>query len=214
MHSPLGSAETTAAVLTDNLAELRPFAGSILAPVQFGLVERAMRGFLAAHQDVLAARAASGWVRDGHGDLRCEHICLETDGAVQIFDCIEFNPAIRCADVASDLAFLLMDLDRLGASGVGTEVLRLYRDGGIDLPDRLVRLFRAHRALVRAKVDCLTIAGGGEDPARRTRRAVEYLDLATAAVLTVRPVLIAMTGLSGTGKSTVARRLARALGCR
>ena len=85
----------------------------------------------------------------------------------------------------------------------------------LDLPDELLRFYGAHRALVRAKIACLQLPGA--EPAAaliHAAEAVNYLDLATASALTVGPVLVVMTGLSGTGKSTVARRLARALGAR
>ncbi|MCA9876588.1 MAG: AAA family ATPase, partial [Thermomicrobiales bacterium] len=146
--------------------------------------------------------------------LRCEHICLEDDGAVQIFDCVEFNRDLRCADVASDLAFLLMDLTRLGAASAADDLQAAYQAAGIDVPDALLRLYWAHRALVRAKVACLKLKDADTAPEAMALRvkAADYLDLATAACLNVGPVLIVMTGLSGTGKSTVARRVARALG--
>jgi predicted kinase len=134
---------------------------------------------------------------------------------VQIFDCVEFNRDLRCADVASDLAFLLMDLTRLGASEVATSLLARYRAASLDLSDELLRLYNAHRALVRVKIAGLELPGSErEEAARHMAEATDYLDLASAAALTVRPVLVAMTGLSGTGKSTAARRLARALGAR
>ena len=174
-----------------------------------------MRQFVATRDELLRARAAAGWIREGHGDLRVGHVCLEPGGVVQIFDCVEFNRDLRCADVASDLAFLLMDLTRLGASEVATSLLARYREAGLDLPDELLRLYSAHRALVRAKIAGLELPGSGrEEAARLMAEATDYLDLASGAALTVQPVLVAMTGLSGTGKSTVARRLARALGAR
>lgn len=206
-----GSARALAGVLTDNLSELRPFAGTRLAAVQLGMVDEAIRAFLAANAELLAGRVADGWVRDGHGDLRAEHVCLDGDG-VQIFDCVEFNPAIRCADIASDLAFLLMDLDRLGAGEVGRALEERYRDAGVPLPSSLLRLYRAHRALVRAKVDCLTLSTEHQLHPGLSDEARTYLNLATRAALTVRPFIVVMTGLSGTGKSTVARALAEATG--
>jgi len=79
----------------------------------------------------------------------------------------------------------------------------------------LLRFYGAHRALVRAKIACLQLADAKTvDAASRELEAIDYLDCASAAALTVPPVLMVMTGLSGTGKSTVARRLARALGAR
>ncbi|MCD6034254.1 MAG: Uma3, partial [Thermomicrobiales bacterium] len=206
-------AAAATAIVTDNLIELAPFARQSLGPIQFELVTTAMRQFVATRDEMLRARAEAGWIREGHGDLRAEHVCLEPDGTVQIFDCVEFNREVRCADVASDLAFLLMDLIRLGAAEVAAALLVRYRAAGMDLPDELLRFYSAHRALVRAKVACLELAGSPPNGvARHTAEATDYLDLASAAALTVRPVLVVMTGLSGTGKSTVARRLAQALG--
>jgi uncharacterized protein len=176
-------------------------------------VDKALRDFIAERTNLLRDRAAAGWVREGHGDLRAEHICLEPDGAVQVFDCVEFSRSLRCADVASDLAFLLMDLDRLGEPGAADTLAVRYRSAGFDMPESLLSFYKAHRALVRAKIACLSRAF-----AHRAVRddlaleATEYLNLATANAVSVRPTLIAMTGLSGTGKSTVAAALARALG--
>lgn len=207
--------ETAAAatqVVTENLAELEPFTAAFRGPGQFALLASAMRGFMAEQAALLAQRAAEGWIREGHGDLRCEHICLEPDGAVQIFDCVEFNRGLRCADVASDLAFLLMDLTRLGAADAAGDLRAAYDAAGLDLPEALLRLYWAHRALVRAKVACLKMATTHEERMALAVKAADYLDLATAACLTVGPALVVMTGLSGTGKSTVARRVARALG--
>lgn len=212
---PDAVADSATGIVTDNLDELEPFAGEPLGAEQFRLVAAAMRAFIAAHAALLRERAAAGWVREGHGDLRCEHVCLEAGGAVQIFDCVEFNIEVRCADVASDLAYLLMDLTRLGAPDAAASLLALYRRAGTDLPDELLQLYHAHRALVRAKIACIDFSHA--DAAAKARTAVEaadYLDMASAAALTTRPLLIAMTGLSGTGKSSVARRLARALGAR
>jgi aminoglycoside phosphotransferase family enzyme/predicted kinase len=208
-------AAAATAIVTENLIELAPFVGHTLGPIQFELVATAMRQFVAMRAALLRERAATGWIREGHGDLRAEHVCLELGDVVQIFDCVEFNRDLRCADVTSDLAFLLMDLTRLGASEVATSLLARYRAAGLDVPDELLRLYTAHRALVRAKVAGLELPGSGaEDAARHMAEATDYLDLASAAALTVQPVLVAMTGLSGTGKSTVARHLARALGAR
>ncbi|HEX6711611.1 MAG TPA: AAA family ATPase, partial [Rubrobacter sp.] len=214
-----GPAEEIAAaastVVTENLAELEPFAADPLGPAQLGLVTEALQGFVAERGDLLHSRAAAGWIREGHGDLRVEHVCLEggPDGAIQIFDCVEFSRALRCADVASDLAFLLMDLERLGAREAAATLVARYRAADVTLPDTLLRFYKAHRALVRAKVACLRRRAFADATAQDglTLEAADYLDLATAAAVTVRPALIAMTGLSGTGKSTVAAALARAL---
>ena len=152
-------------------------------------------------------------MRDGHGDLRVEHVCLELDGTVQIFDCVEFSRAIRSADIASDLAFLHMDLERVGAANVAGKLLELYRQSGADLPRDAVDFYRSHRALVRSKVACLTAtASGHEKHPTAPAEAADYLNLATRSTLQLKPMLLAMTGLSGTGKSTAAGAIARATG--
>ena len=134
-------------VLTDNLAQVAEVTSDIVGPLQLALVERSMRDFIREQGDLLERRLPV-WLREGHGDLRCEHICLEPE-AMQIYDCVEFEIAIRCADVASDLAFLLMDLRRLGANDVGDEVLARYRAAGFDLPRPVVDLRRAPGAGAR-----------------------------------------------------------------
>jgi aminoglycoside phosphotransferase family enzyme/predicted kinase len=197
-------AQVTVGVVLENLDELAAFP---VAPIESGLVSRVMHEYAPEHAALFRDRADAGQVRDGHGDLRCEHICIEPGRPVQIFDCVEFSPELRCVDVASDLAFLLMDLDRLGAATAAARLLARYRGAGFDLPDGLLRWYWAHRALVRAKVWCLR----DPDGLAFADRAVAYLHHAARQVLTVRPALVCMSGLSGTGKSTVARQLAAAL---
>ena len=206
-----GSYSATIEVVTSNLDELNQFGGTHLGIVQLELISKAMRNYVEENQTVLKQRADEGWIREGHGDLRAEHIIIEND-AVQVFDCVEFNQFIRCADVASDLAFLLMDLRRIGFEGLAAELLAAYRRAGIDLPENLVRFYVSHRALVRAKVDCLTLSGGLRAHPELVSETSEYLNVALRSLFNVAPALICMTGLSGTGKSTVARSIARATG--
>lgn len=212
--APLEDAEASAvmaaAVTTENLDQLEPFSGDPLGSTELRLVSAAVRGFVSAGKPLLVRRAASGWIREGHGDLRAEHVCLEAD-RVQIYDCVEFSRDIRCADVASDLAFLLMDLERLGQGEIAADLVDRYREAGFDLPDTLLRYYRVHRALVRAKVACLERLNTQDDAARRcAAEADDYLHMAAAQALRIQPVLYLMTGLSGTGKSTMARSISRA----
>jgi aminoglycoside phosphotransferase family enzyme/predicted kinase len=203
-HGP----DTYLTVLTDNLDQVAEVAGDIVGPLQLALVDRSMRTFMTEQGDLLENRL-SDWLREGHGDLRCEHICLEPD-AIQIYDCVEFEIAIRCSDVASDLAFLLMDLRRLGAEPVAAELLERYRAAGFDLSQPVVDLYAAHRALVRAKVAALERSGNDADTDRRQAfEAASYLDIASSFACPVPPMLMLVSGLSGSGKSTVAAALAR-----
>jgi predicted kinase len=130
---------------------------------------------------------------------------------MQIYDCVEFEIAIRCADVASDLAFLLMDLRRLGAEPVAAELLERYRAAGFDLPQPVVDLYAAHRALVRSKVAALERSGHDPEADRRFAfEAAGCLDIATSFACPTPPMLVLVSGLSGSGKSTVAAAIGRA----
>ena len=133
---------------------------------------RVQSAFVAARGASLDARARRGLIRDGHGDLRAEHVLL---GAVPaVVDCIEFDPALRALDVADDLAFLIMDLTALGDEPAAEQLLAAYRVAGGDAgADALVAFYACYRALVRAKVLLVRAAQlhpGAPLAATRTRR--------------------------------------------
>lgn len=204
----LTCAQVQLRVLLENVNQLH----SLILPTPQCMTEIVIGAMLRAI-DVLADqvrdRCRGGFVVDGHGDLRADHICFDGDRP-QIFDCIEFDAALRCADIASDLSFLLMDLKRIGGHGLAAALLNRYLSAGVALPESLLRLYTAHRALVRVKVGLIEQAEGiGENLARSI---ADHLDVASAALTSARPVLISVSGPSGSGKSHVAARIARALG--
>lgn len=203
------SAYDPSPVLIANLDEVRGFAGRPIGNHQFAVVDRAVRAMVETDADLFRRRAAEGWVRDGHGDLRPEHVCLE-DGRTQVFDCVEFSASLRCADVASDVAFLLMELDCAGAGGIAAGLVDRYRSAGIPLPPALLRVYRTHRALVRVKTGCLTWQTSGSLDPDLPRFIQRYLNAAARDAVRIRPFLAMMSGLSGTGKSTLGRALADA----
>lgn len=200
-------------ILRENLDEIAELRSDVVFAREFSAVRNAMLHFLDTNPTAIQERAMAGWIREGHGDLKCEHVTLDPPGALQIYDCVEFSIDIRCADVASDLAFLLLDLERLNAADVAAELVRRYREAGIDLPDSMLTLYRAHRALVRVKVGALTTKNASdEEPAVAAARDTAFwLHRATAAVFATRPMIVAMSGFSGTGKSVVAASIADAL---
>src|SRR5690606_15917444 len=106
------------------------------------------------------------------------HICIEDDSTIQIFDCIEFNPVLRCADIASDLAFLLMDLKRLDRSDLAQDVLAGYGGGPDMVPPALLGLYETHRALVRVKTESLTINSIDGPIESLVLNAIRYLETA------------------------------------
>lgn len=162
---------------------------------------------------LLARRVVDGRVRHCHGDLHLRNIVL-LDGAPTLFDAIEFNDAFAVIDVLYDLAFLLMDLEQRGLRAQANRVLNRYLERTGDLDGlALLPLLLAARATVRAKVG-VPIAEAQTDPnqaaaARAEARA--YCDAALDFLAPPPPRLIAVGGLSGTGKTTLARALAPAL---
>lgn len=169
---------------------------------------------LARHGGLLDARAAAGKVRLCHGDLHLRNVVL-LDGQPTLFDAIEFNDAIACIDVVYDLAFLLMDLDHRGLRPFANLVLNRYlqqRDEVAALA--LLPLFLSARAAVRAKVAASLEAELGDEDAKakRRREAAGYFARAEAYLTPAAPRLVAVGGLSGTGKTTLARALAPDLG--
>ena len=164
---------------------------------------------LERQRPLLAARSEAGFARRCHGDLHLSNILLE-NGQPVLFDCIEFNDLLSDLDIQYDLAFLLMDLDFRGRRDAGARVLSAYLDEaarsfGPELWDGLAALplMLAVRAGVRAHV-CMH---SGDVAASKA-----YVDAAIAHLAPAGPVLAAVGGFSGTGKSTFARAVAPGLG--
>jgi uncharacterized protein len=156
---------------------------------------------------LLARRLAAGQVRECHGDLHARNI-VRLAGRLRAFDCLEFDPALRWIDVADEIAFLLADLDSRQRPAHGRSFLAGYlAESGDYEACRLLPLFKAHRALVRAKV--CTVAALSEDGRKGAHHEFDaYVAAAQRSLLPQAPVLVLMCGLSGSGKSYLARRLA------
>jgi uncharacterized protein len=169
--------------------------------------------FLEEHAPLLRRREAQGLVRDGHGDLHCEHICLTEP--LCIYDCIEFNRRFRIADMVADLAFLLMDLDFCGRRDLAGRLYSSYirQVGGESEASVLLPFYKLYRAFVRGKVEAF-LADDSEAPSSVRQaaavRARRYYNLALGYLLP--PTLTLTAGLMGAGKSTLAAALCRAQG--
>jgi aminoglycoside phosphotransferase family enzyme/predicted kinase len=160
-------------------------------------------------QPLLRQRAEQGFVRRCHGDLHLANIAL-VDGRPLLFDAIEFDPVIATTDVLYDLAFTLMDLVHFNQAAAANEVFNRYLAGaGDECLDglRLLPLFLSVRAAIRAHVLFMkSEQAGGNDAV--WQEAKRYLDLAGRLITPRPPLLVAIGGLSGTGKSVLARGLA------
>ncbi|MCX7381848.1 MAG: AAA family ATPase [Alphaproteobacteria bacterium] len=205
MHArlaPLGRDQ--AAGLRDIAAGNRASAlASGLPPEIVTAWEAAMAGALAAVAPWLARRGAAGFVRRIHGDLHLGNLCL-WQGRPVPFDALEFDEDMAIFDLGYDLAFLLMDLDVRAGRAAANRVMNRYfaRTGDVDMLHGM-KPFLSMRAMVRAHVE--TRAG-------HVAAGAEYLDRALAYLRPVAPVVLAIGGLQGTGKSTVARAIAPELG--
>ena len=197
--------------MTENFHELLGVVEQRAEVERVLALERFAHSFVAAHAQMLDARARRGLVREGHGDLRAEHVLLgET---LQVVDCVEFEPALRELDVADDLAFMVMDLVGRGGDRFAKALVHAYRDAGGDPgEDRLIAFYAAYRALVRAKVALLRAA---QHPASSSERAHDsavardLLALAERFAWRARlPLVIVVCGLPAAGKSHLARTLA------
>ncbi|QAZ44249.1 bifunctional aminoglycoside phosphotransferase/ATP-binding protein [Mesorhizobium sp. Pch-S] len=184
----------------------------VFAATEVEALTQALRTALSRHSRLLDDRAAAGRIRRCHGDLHLRNICL-LNGGPHLFDCIEFNDQIATIDILYDLAFLLMDLWHRGLPHFANLVMNRYLDDA-DEEDGFVLLpfFMAVRAAVRAHVVATQVEEGAADAARLTSEARSYFELAHTLLSEHPPRLVAIGGLSGSGKTTVAEAIAHAIG--
>ena len=211
-----GGAAALAAVIETNHSCLMAardagFAAERIIEVRQRSLER-----LAAVGAVLDRRRAAGKVRRGHGDLHLRNVCL-FEGRPTLFDCLEFSDELASVDVLYDLAFLLMDLEHRGLADFANLVLNRYLDvTGEDDGLAAMPLFLSLRAAIRAHVTAAAMEPVAqlEEKAGMSAEARSYLDLSAALLRPRSCRLVAIGGLSGTGKSTLAAALAPSLGAR
>lgn len=209
-----GSAAALWRMIIGDLAQNERFVGYTLAEREFAALQEHCRAFLMSHWELFNERARDRRVREVHGDLRCESVCLEDPPA--IFDCIEFSERLRYCDGASEIAFLAMDLERLEAAELADELVAAYAEAADDpAAPTLIPFYKCWRACVRGKVESLrSLEAEIPEPERRRARemAQRYFRLALQYTRASSPALIVVCGPAGTGKSTVARLLQRHTG--
>lgn len=197
--------------IDDNDTELRE-RPQLFPPQEIEALTRDTRAALARVLPLLERRGKTGSIRRLHGDLHLGNIVL-IDGRPVLFDAIEFDPVIASGDVLYDLAFLLMDLIERGFTAAANVVLNRYlaaTNRNEDL-DALAALpfFLSIRAAIRAKVTAARLEEADAMEAPEIERAARaYFDLARRPIASQPPRLVAVGGLSGTGKSALARALA------
>ncbi len=194
----------------DNFAQMMAFTPSLLSPDTMGVIEGLALTYLDGRSQLFEERIRHGHIVDGHGDLLSADIFCLDDGP-RILDCLEFDDGLRFGDVLLDVAFLAMDLERLGRPQLARTFLEAYRELTAEThPRSLEHHYVAYRALVRAKVSCLLAEGG--DPTGPPA-ATSLLDLCARHLYQGQVRLVLVGGAPGTGKTTVADQVGARLGC-
>ena len=209
--SKYGNTEKIKSVIDQNLGLAKQFIGRTISASTYNIIVSYNNHFLFNNSSSITKRMEYSWIRDCHGDLRLEHINLANDD-ICIYDCIEFNESFRCIDIASDIAFLCMDLDFNGYNNFSTyfisEISRMMKDDGIY---EVLDFYKCYRAFVRGKVESIKTYEL-EVPENEREFALynadKYFKLALKyALFGSIPVVIVVFGVIGTGKSTVAKAL-------
>ena len=196
----------------ENLLRIASFVDRFIDRAAYEFIRTSTYDFYRDHQTLFERRHTAGKVKDGHGDLRTDHVYF-TENGIQIIDCIEFNNHLRILDVICDLAFLAMDLQYHGFPEVSATLIRAYVQAADDveaLP--LLWFYCCYRAMVRCKVNCYLLAASNSqdsDKQRYKTRLERYLFMAHEyARHFAKPVLWVMCGLPASGKSTLGKALA------
>ncbi|MBI5454292.1 MAG: AAA family ATPase [Deltaproteobacteria bacterium] len=195
---------------SENFIQTRPFIGRTISNALYERLKYWTEGFLDRNGDLFRVRAGGGFVRDCHGDIHSGHISI-VDG-INIIDCIEFNERFRHSDIVADMAFLSMDLDyhnrRDLSRAFDDEYFRASKDAE---GARLLDFYKCYRAYVRGKVEGFKSTEKEVPEGERLSSELSaryHFHLAGLYASRWRPTVIIMRGLSGTGKSTLARMIA------
>jgi uncharacterized protein len=200
-----------AGFVTENTAAFKEHADLFPSHLVEPLEQKSLAVF-ARLRPLLTARGAQNLFRRGHGDLHLGNVAI-IDGEPVAFDALEFDPIIAAGDVLYDLAFLLMDLVERGLPRAANSVLNGYFSAARRIEDcdgiAALPFFMSLRAAIRAKVTAARLPlAKAEDKDKIARSATSYFKLALDLLNPVKPIIVCTGGLSGTGKSVLARSLA------
>jgi hypothetical protein len=193
----------------DDLLRRSEELGDDAVDARIAELRRLAHRYLDGRDVLFERRIAEGRARDGHGDLLADDIFLLDDGP-RILDCLDFDDRLRGGDVVADIAFLTMDLERLGRPDLAAAFVASYLEAsGDEWPPSLLHHHVAERAVVRALV---TLVRHRQEPTTDERAAIDLLDLAARHLHAGRVRLVAVGGPPGSGKSTLSAGLASRLG--
>jgi aminoglycoside phosphotransferase family enzyme/predicted kinase len=203
----------------ENFEQTKDFINLTITKEIFYFIKKITNDFLNLNKNIFDNRINNGFIRDCHGDLHSGNIVL-LDNKICIFDCIEFNQRFRYCDVASDIAFLSMDLDFLGQPYLSSYLIEKYVEKSKDENIfNVLNFYKCYRAYVRGKVTSFRLNNLNIDKKEKEKTinlAKKYFALALyysnlfsiKNKKDVKPILFITTGLTGTGKTTVARKFA------
>ena len=164
----------------ENYTQTEKYIGVTISPEAFEAIKAFTEGFIRENGPLFNERMKDGRIRDCHGDLHAAHVCF-TDG-ICIFDCIEFNERFRYGDVASEIAFLAMDLDYRDRPDLAQHFVETYMEetGDSDIL-KLLHFYKCYRAYVRGKVACFKLDDphiSADEKEKAIAVASRYFDLA------------------------------------
>jgi aminoglycoside phosphotransferase family enzyme/predicted kinase len=201
----------------ENFDQTQHALSQYLDPTEAEEIVRWQTSFVHDEQERFERRIAQGRIRDGHGDLRLEHVYIGPRGGIRVLDCIEFNERFRYADVCADIAFLSMDLAAHGRVDLAERLLASYAREANDYDlYSVVDFYESYRAFVRGKVASMLANDEGADPTSRRRAALEarryfLLALSSDRQGLLRPAVVAIGGVIASGKSATANCLSSEL---
>ena len=168
----------------ENFAQTEKYIGKTIQKKDFDALKEWTSDFYASNEKFFHERIKDKKIRDCHGDLHMEHICLTED--ITIFDCIEFNDRFRYTDAVADIAFLLMDLEYYGGEAYSKLLWDFYKDLA-DEPDAedMLTFYKVYRAYVRGKVTSFQLDDphiGAEKKEDALQRSMKYFQLARSYI--------------------------------
>lgn len=195
--SSFGSIKVNKQNTDENFQQTEDAVGDYITGFEYDAIKRYTNEFYEHSADIFERRIKEKKIRDCHGDMYSRNICIVSEQEIYIYDCIEFNERFRYSDVASDVAFMLMDLENYSRYDLSDAFLKQYIEYSEDKSlSHILNFYKIYRAYVRGKIAYFQ---------KFTKEANLYFDLAFGYLPdNFKPKLILMCGLTGTGKSKIA----------
>lgn len=189
----------------ENFNQTKKYVGSFIDEEGYEYIMSKTLSFLEENKDIFINRAVDGYIKNGHGDLRLEHIYFNDDETVGLIDCIEFNKRFRFNDVISEASFLSMELDSMGridlSDGFLSGFLSVFND---EVSLKLINYYRCYLAYVRAKVTCFLVDGKDKSWElfdEKVNEIKKLIDMSLFYAKSMERNNLVFFGFMGTGKS-------------